>query len=528
MSPRDALKRVTSGLVVPDSLARPQPGIQSEPNSPQNRLAQIMAEVAATPVEDFFPREAVGSRRSPSSVLAWFALSDVFAFAASFLCAWVLAALANVLVLDRSFPLTMGPDEYVQAFQFAFVAVGVLLWFFHNGSYRRRVTFWHETQKVISAMMSAMVVHGFMQFASKQDFSRLWLVSGWVVAAFAILFFRGVVRNVLRHTGKWQVRTLLVGGGPVADEARIALRSENGLGYEVVMQIENLPLLLDRAEGSWLRLCNRFNADYVVIALEGTALVQADEAIASLVRAGIPFSVSLPLRHVPVLGMSGQYFFSHDTILMSPRNNLDQLLPRFMKRSLDILASGLALVLLSPLLLFLGVIVKRDGGPALFGDVRVGMNGKAFHCLKFRSMIVNGDAVFKKFLDENPDKKKEWDTYHKLKDGDPRVTKIGQFMREWSLDELPQLWNVFIGDMSLVGPRPIMFRERGGYSSDLAHYSRVRPGLTGLWQVSGRSDVSFSRRVQMDSWYVRNWSFWHDVAIIMKTIPVILKKTGAY
>ncbi len=141
---------------------------------------------------------------------------------------------------------------------------------------------------------------------------------------------------------------------------------------------------------------------------------------------------------------------------------------------------------------------------------------------------MNADAVLADYLRRNPDKQAEWDIYRKLRGEDPRVTRIGRFLRRWSVDELPQLINVFRGEMSLVGPRPIMFKERNVYGKDLAHYCRVRPGLTGVWQVSGRCEVSFAQRVQMDLWYIRNWSLWHDIAVLCKTFAAILKKTGAY
>lgn len=524
MSPRDALKRIRSPFsassAITDGGALPY-------GEAQARLASIMAEVAATPVEAFFPQFRTLSRREPSAALRWFVLSDLGAFFMGFAVSWMMAALANVFILDRGFPLLWNTVETMRSVQYFSIIAGVMVWFWHTGHYRQRMPFWLETQKIVSALGFAMVADGFFQFASKQEFSRLWLVLGWVLGGVLLILARALTRHVMQQKGAWAVRTLLVGSGAMADEARAALRSELGLGYEVVMQVENLSLLLQQVQSSWHRLCDRFNADYVVIALDGPALAEADEAMTQLTRSGIPFSVSPPLRRLPVLGMAPQYFFSHDVMLFSPVNNLEQPLPRLLKRSLDVVISGLALLSLSPVFLVLAALVKKDGGAVFFGDIRVGMGGKAFYCLKFRSMVPNGDEILQKYLDENPAQAAEWKVYHKLRDGDPRVTKIGAFMRRWSIDELPQLINVLKGDMSLIGPRPIMFRERSAYSEEFAQYARVRPGLTGLWQVSGRSNVSFQRRVQMDCWYVRNWSLWHDIAIFCKTIPVVLRKTGA-
>jgi lipopolysaccharide/colanic/teichoic acid biosynthesis glycosyltransferase len=142
-------------------------------------------------------------------------------------------------------------------------------------------------------------------------------------------------------------------------------------------------------------------------------------------------------------------------------------------------------------------------------------------------MIPNSQEVLQKHLQAHPEARIEWDADQKLKN-DPRITPIGNFLRSTSLDELPQLINVLRGEMSLVGPRPIVTDEVSKYEHDIAHYYRVRPGITGLWQVSGRNDVSYTQRVQMDSWYVRNWSLWHDIAILCKTLPALLKRSGAY
>ncbi|HDV1008656.1 TPA: sugar transferase, partial [Escherichia coli] len=153
-------------------------------------------------------------------------------------------------------------------------------------------------------------------------------------------------------------------------------------------------------------------------------------------------------------------------------------------------------------------------------------SGKKFKCLKFRSMVINSKEVLETVLSNDPDAKKEWDATFKLKN-DPRITTIGHFLRRTSLDELPQLFNVLRGEMSLVGPRPIITDELERYNEEVDYYLLSKPGMTGLWQVSGRSDVDYDTRVYLDTWYVKNWSMWNDIAILFKTISVVLKKDGA-
>lgn len=529
MSPRDALKRITPAL---STFQKGFSSLQRNLNDPQSKLEAIAAEIVAIPGDLslekslFFVRTE--SRRDPAAAPRWFALSDATALFCGFILSWVFTTAVNFLFLDRNFSFLTIESIAGRFLPYGMLSLGLLIWFAHQGHYRMRQPFWTEAQQIVRAFGIALMIDGFLHFASKQDFSRLWLCFGWLFAGISLLFFRALTRSLLQHSGLWQVRTLLVGSGACADETRAALRAEPTLGYDVVMQVENVLLLLDQAGNSWKKLCDRFNADYVVISMDGKALTDAQAALELLSHEGIPYSISPPLRHLPVLGVEPQAFFSRDVMLLTPADNLDRPFSRFIKRNIDLAGALFGLLLLSPLFLIASALVKCDGGPVFFGDVRVGMHGRLFRCLKFRSMVVPADEILWRYLRENPEKMAEWNMYHKLREGDPRVTKVGAFLRKWSLDEVPQLLNVLKGDMSLVGPRPIMFREKKSYHRNLAHYCRVRPGLTGVWQVSGRSNLSFARRIQMDTWYIRNWSLWQDFAILCKTIPALLNKTGAY
>ncbi len=216
--------------------------------------------------------------------------------------------------------------------------------------------------------------------------------------------------------------------------------------------------------------------------------------------------------------------------LLNPASRIETSLKapvgRTCKRVLDIVAAALLLLLILPAMLAIAMLVRRDGGPALFRHQRIGAGGRSFTCLKFRSMAPDADSMLASHLNSNPEAAAEWKASQKLRH-DPRVTKFGRIIRQTSLDELPQLFNVLCGDMSLVGPRPIVHSELMLYGAHAASYLLVRPGLTGLWQVSGRSDTSYERRIALDVSYVRTWSLWQDMAILMKTIPVVLLRSGA-
>ncbi len=197
------------------------------------------------------------------------------------------------------------------------------------------------------------------------------------------------------------------------------------------------------------------------------------------------------------------------------------------KRCFDVVLGMALIIVFSPFLALIAVLVKRDGGPAVFGHVRVGLNGRRFRCLKFRSMVVNADQVLKHLLDTDPQARAEWEREFKLKD-DVRVTRVGRFLRRTSLDELPQLWNVVRGDMSLVGPRPVIDQELARYGADVDYYLMAKPGMTGLWQVSGRSNTDYATRVSLDVAYVKNWSLLRDITILFKTFKVVVQGSGAY
>ncbi|WP_246725335.1 sugar transferase [Beijerinckia sp. L45] len=197
------------------------------------------------------------------------------------------------------------------------------------------------------------------------------------------------------------------------------------------------------------------------------------------------------------------------------------------KRGLDVCVVLAALLLLSPLIVFMALsLLVLQGRPIFIKHRRVGRGGKPFLCFKFRTMVVNGDQVLARHIAKNDDARVEWEMTRKIKN-DPRVTPLGQVLRKTSVDELPQLFNILRGDMSLVGPRPIVRDEVVHYGTSIEHYYKVRPGLTGIWQISGRSDLSYKSRVSMDVEYVENRNLTRDLIIIAKTIPAVLAARGS-
>jgi exopolysaccharide production protein ExoY len=198
------------------------------------------------------------------------------------------------------------------------------------------------------------------------------------------------------------------------------------------------------------------------------------------------------------------------------------------KRVFDLVASAAAIVVLAPLLILISLLIYvLDGGPVVIRHTRIGRGASKFGCYKFRSMVINGDEVLRAHLAADQNALEEWTKTRKLT-SDPRITTLGRVLRKTSLDELPQLFNIFAGDMSFVGPRPIVEEEIHKYGSAFCEYRRARPGLTGCWQVSGRNDTGYDERVALDQHYVSNWSFTRDLEIIVRTIPAVIKAKGVY
>lgn len=414
--------------------------------------------------------------------------------------------------------------------------VGLTMFLVRFRHYSDRKPFWTELSEVLRVMLLlALLDLGLVAFA-KWNASRLWWLMIWVMAAALVPLMRYGMRKLLTHWGLWLRPTVLVGYGPNAHEALAALHSEPEMGFKVVgfvdvapaakalTEVEGLPVLTHEEVKAWAKV----PGVQVVIALEHGQNDAREKWLRRLARWKVEdISVIPAMRGVPLYGTDISYFFSHEVAMLKLRNNLRYWPARMLKRVFDVLASLAMLALGWPILAYIVWRIREDGGPAIYAHKRVGQSGKVFACYKFRSMRVDAEEQLRDLLASDPALRVEWEKEFKLKD-DPRVTAIGHFLRRTSLDELPQLFNVIKGEMSLVGPRPVVRKELERYGDDVDYFLMVRPGMTGLWQVSGRNDTNYDTRVYLDTWYVKNWSLWYDIAILFKTIRVVLRREGAY
>jgi Undecaprenyl-phosphate galactose phosphotransferase WbaP len=452
----------------------------------------------------------------------------IFADIAAFALALGLGGvIAGALSLAASGADVTGADTPFEPMALSLTTIlsGILIYFCVKAHYQRRLMFWTEARQVLSASVIGLAVTGFYAFWTRREIPHAAVAVTWLVFPALVIILRGAARLALSAAGLWRLRVLVIGTGETSRVALEALRSQPRLGYDPVNVVSSKVLDTFHAGERLVRLLEHFGADLLILAVEpedwpNRAVIQ------SLIRTRIPFAVMRAMDGLPVMGCEQTSFFACDTVMMSYRNNLAKPIERAAKVVFDVTLASVALLILSPLFLFIAIAVKADGGPVFFAHKRIGADGRTFKCLKFRSMVLDSERVLRDVLARDPNAAREWSETQKLR-RDPRITRVGAVLRSTSLDELPQLLNVLRLEMSLVGPRPIVDAEVPKYADDIAFYCETRPGITGLWQVSGRSDTSYTRRVQLDSWYVKNWTVWYDVAIIAKTLPAVLKRRGA-
>lgn len=459
-------------------------------------------------------------------------LGDSLAFAFAFGLATVLSLMVSGLDLTA---WRQGQDAQRFVAWVVIAVLGLVMLLTRYQHYSDRRPFWDELGDFFKLLGVLSLLDMAWVGLNQWNASRFWWVLSWSGALVALVFMRAFTRKILRAFDLWTRPTIVVGVGPNALDASLALRSQPELGLHVFGFVDaggtgsqSVSATEPRLPPAQIAYVANQPGIQWVIALEHSQSEQREYWLRVLAQWGAAdISVIPAMRGVPLHGTDMSHFFSHEVALLRMRNNLRRWPARLSKRIFDTLVAIVLLIMLSPLLFLLALIIRRDGGPAVFSHPRVGKNGRVFNCYKFRSMVVDAEQQLEKLFQLRPELMEQWRNQRKLKD-DPRLSSIGDFLRRTSLDELPQLINVIKGDMSLVGPRPIVRSELSRYGADAGYYLMVRPGMTGLWQVSGRSDVEYDKRVYLDTWYVKNWSISYDLVILFKTFRVVFCRNGAY
>ncbi len=404
--------------------------------------------------------------------------------------------------------------------------------------YQTRIQFWKVVEKLFGAAgygTLAIILLLYVAQAARYT-SRLFIGLLWITSFVFLIAGRFFVKWLLNKYKNLQVPVLIVGAGKTAELFIQGIIGEEGMGYriagfledqeEICPNLKEYPVLgrFDQAE----EIIKATGIQNVVIAAPGLEQDKLRDLI-NRIQALVKNLIIIPnLMEIPMNGIEAEGFFNEKIILLRLKNNLARPLNKFIKYSFDFIGTLIGMIVISPFLLLICIWIKMDSpGPILFRHRRIGKDGKEFYCYKFRSMCKDAQVKLEEILAENEEVRAEWKKSFKIKN-DPRVTKAGRFLRKTSLDELPQILNVLKGEMSLVGPRPIVEEELARYGEYVDDYLMVRPGITGIWQVSGRSDTTYDERVHMDSWYVRNWSFWLDIMLLWRTLKIVFKCEGAY
>lgn len=409
--------------------------------------------------------------------------------------------------------------------------------FAYEGLYTKRRIFWEELRAILRGVTAAMILFlaAMTVLKSGEEVSRPVLVLAWAIAPGLLTFTRlWMKRNWLGDRSFWMRRILIIGscveGGKLVD--RLNLFPE--LGYRVIGFLGDHGPFPGEGEGivrfgaltEYVEVVKSQAVDEVIIAMPDQSRLKQFEILKGVEKLVRRVHVLPELFDVDKLNVEIENIERH--FLLSFNNNLMKRSNRIIKSIFEIIIIIASFPLWAPLLVFLSILVKASSpGPVYFRQQRIGAAGEPFWCYKFRTMVTDANERLRAHLLDDPGARAEWDAEHKLKN-DPRITRLGRFLRKTSLDELPQIFNILKGEMSLVGPRPVVREEVDKYGEFFEYYQSVCPGLSGLWQVSGRNDVSYDERVLLDTFYVRNWSLWLDFMILLKTIPAVFKKEGAY
>lgn len=417
---------------------------------------------------------------------------------------------------------------------------GIAFW--SKGHYSKRKPFANEIKDVLTVTMTLALVDAALLFLAKWQFSRAAILVNWTLTPLVIVLLRWTLKKALISIGGWVRPMVIIGYGENAIETALAFKDESMMGMRLAAFLvpHGLPKLdqqiMDRNGHAVpsislgrdpIQLLAQLGNPHVVLALEPGGIEAQQELIVQLNRHSREIQIVPALRGLPLYGMEANHFFAHEVLLLTMRNNLARRFPRLVKRCFDLTVAASVLLLASPVFLFIAARVAATGRPIFFGHTRIGQHNKPFPCYKFRTMAPNAQELLTELLATDPEARAEWERDFKLKN-DPRITSIGRFLRRTSLDEIPQLWNVLTGEMSLVGPRPVVTAELERYGSQVDFYLEAKPGITGLWQISGRNDVTYDTRVYLDAWYVKNWSLYNDIVILFKTVKVIFRAEGAY
>ncbi len=431
----------------------------------------------------------------------------------------------------RLLPFSIFIDHYY----FAVLWIAI---FTYEKLYTRRLPFWEETWILWKSSSISFLLIMVSIFISRNQiqFSRIIIVVAWFLALFLFPLFRFFVKKLLIDINVWRKNLIILGANETGYLVLKNIRKNETLGYHIVGFLDDHPEKVGQKFhgvdiiGTIADLENVVkvgNSKDIIIALPDWSR----ERLVGLLQICESASESLWLipRTGDIITTAMEKETLGEILALNIKKNLEKPWNVLVKNVFDKVVTLILIVPFLPILVLIAAAIKRGSeGPVFFGQKRLGKGKKEFLLLKFRSMYVDGDSRLQEYLEGHPTAREEWEKYKKLKSYDPRVTGVGRVIRKYSLDELPQFFNIISGKMSLVGPRPYLSEELAGKESFVNRIAKVRPGITGLWQVSGRSELFFEERIALDDYYVRNWTLWLDLVILFRSIKVLFSGKGAY
>lgn len=455
--------------------------------------------------------------RSVKKILVVFLLifSDALVVTLAYFLAYLLRDRLLPLVISSLGPLL--PLKVLIARYYLLFAY--IIAFAYERLYTQRFTTWEEIKHLWRGLFIATALTVIAIYVTRSySVSRAVVVLAFILSLIFLPLVRILVKRILRALKLWTKKVLMVGNDLTTQTLRKEILNNPNLGYEIVGELPKESELSKVKSGFF---------DCVIVSAATLPKETISNIFHQLEGNCDEFIIVPELALMQNVGV--EIIQLESLLLMKFRYNLLQPANLILKRAIELLFVIFLLCLSLPFFLFAVIAIKLTSpGPVLFKQPRIGKNQKLFHCLKFRSMYQDAEARLDSLLKTQTVNQEEWKKYRKLKAKDPRVTSFGRFLRRFSLDELPQLFNTLKGEMSLVGPRPYLPNELEHIGPFINVITKVLPGMTGLWQISGRSELSFQERVRLDEYYVKNWSLWMDFVIILKTFAVVLKGKGAY
>jgi Undecaprenyl-phosphate galactose phosphotransferase WbaP len=462
--------------------------------------------------------------------------SDLLVIFLSFSLAFFLRA----QVLPEIFPLykRIGLLPFSQFInQFYFMLVWLLV-FAYEKLYTKRFPFWEEARVILKSatISSVLIMIAIFLTRSHLGYSRTVVTLAWIFSLVLFPLFRVITKKLLISLKFWKKKLIIIGFNPTGRLVVNSLMKNKTMGYDVLG-------FIDDDSDTWGKSYKGIKVIGSTSDLDYFSKKYCSKDIMII----IP-----PFPHKKLRDLLNLCESISESMWIVPQNgdfitegvdieNLGETIALFIKRNLhkpwniaiknlfDILLTLVLITLLLPFWIVITIAIKLNSkGPFLYRQKRIGRKKETFKLFKFRSMYVDNETRLNQYLDKNPAAREEWNSHHKLKNHDPRVTGIGKIIRKFSLDELPQFFNVLWGNMSLVGPRPYLPEELTGKIEFIELISRVKPGMTGLWQISGRSDLTFEERMKLDEYYIRNWSLWLDIVILLKSARLLYSSKGAY